>query len=298
VADDTYWITEPSPGGTGQIEAFYTTLAEQPEAFTRALEDALRVSAAETMDGELQDLLRSVEPTIRDALEGLRTSWAHGHGAATAAVNTLDQVVASCGLSLSSAARSVLSTRLAGPGAHPKLLNRVNDWLDRRRQGEELSGLQVSSRALGALVSDDLTADETLYLPAESTRARRARAISNVLWSWGAETQGPVAFNPFAPPMTSSVAELRSHADLTPAAIELSEWTGAARMEVHSALLTHGEILVRVPGGSEDVLRTVVLDLQVHPVEVGSLLCHPVVVGVTTATAGWGTARLLLREAI
>ena len=36
---DRFWLSEPSPGGTGQVEAFLRVLAQEPEAFARALED-------------------------------------------------------------------------------------------------------------------------------------------------------------------------------------------------------------------------------------------------------------------
>lgn len=294
--DSTFWITEHSPGGTGQIEAFSEALWSTPESFARALEDALRPSSAETMDAELTTALRSGEPSVHDAFERLRTAWGTGHAAATAAVEEIDTAMAAAGLTLSNAARSALSTRLLGPGAHAGLIAQVVRWLDVRERAEQWSGLQVDSRTLGALVAEDASCDDVLQLPPGATGQRRARTVSNILWSWGGHVEGGVSYNPFAPRLSPAIATVRAHVDLAPALASLTTWDDSTRAALHEALRTHGEVLVRVAAADARILRAALLDLQVEPVEVDSLLCHPVVVGQTTHDTVV-EARVLLREA-
>ncbi|GAA5133953.1 protein DpdJ [Pseudonocardia adelaidensis] len=290
-----FFLSEPSPGGTGQIDAFHRALAYDPAAFTRVLEEALRPSPVETMDEELTHLLRNDAPAMRAALDGLRRAWEEGHEAAGRAVGQVDDIARANGLLLSGPARTALSTRLAGPGAHQSLQRAVRSWLDLRDEVTQRTGLGVDARTIGGLLAYDTTLDPVLHLSANTTPERRARAISNVLWPWG-EAVGADSFNPYAPPLPASLRTVRAHVTLGPEIVEMTEWNDAFRDTLHTALYEHGEILVRAGQADRAALRTLLLDLQVNPVEVGPLLCHPIVVGIQESPQ-YVEARLALREA-
>lgn len=291
---DRFWVSEPSPGGVGQVEAFLRILAQEPEAFSRALEVALTPTAVDTMDDELVQLLRSESPPVRAAMEELREAWAGGHAAVVEAVRRVDQAARATGLSLGGPARSALSTRLAGPGAHPRLLDEVVSWLDLRDAVAEIARLGVDARTLGALLAQEEHVDEVLHLDAAATTTRRARAVANVLWPW-AESAFPA--NLFGPHLELSFAAIRAHVELGPLAFDVVPWSDERRDELHNVLREHGEVVLRAGHSDRAVLRTAVVDLQVRPIEVGALLCHPVVVGQHTS-ARFVQNRVLLREAL
>ncbi|MGH4027275.1 MAG: protein DpdJ [Pseudonocardiaceae bacterium] len=294
--DNRFFLSEPSPGGTGQVEAFHRVLVQEPEAFKRAIEDALSPSATETMDEELTVLLRCEVPEVRSALADLREAWRGGHTAVSRAVERVDQAARAQDLSLGSPARTALSTRLAGPGAHPDLLSTVASWLDLRDLAAQRAGLEVNARTLGALLAGDELLDEVLRLCDGVSRQRRARAVSNVLWPWGRAAQASVSYNPYAPVLHSSIQTVRAHVELGPTVLDVVPWSDERRNAVHAALIEQGEVVLRARHPDRTALRAVVLDLQTRPVEVGTLLCHPVVVGLGTSVR-FVLARVLLREA-
>jgi hypothetical protein len=291
-----FWLSEPSPGGTGHIEAFHRVLAQDPEAFTRALDDALSPSAAETMDEELTVLLRCADPEVRSSLEELRTAWRAGHSAVSRAVARLRESVLAQNLTLGGPARSALSTRLAGPGAHPSLLTEVASWLDLRDRAADRAGIEVGARTLGALLADDDRLDKMLHLGDGVTPQRRARAVSNVLWPWGQSAQATLSYNPYGRQLQASIPTVREHVDLRPTAVDVVPWDDDRRSALHEVLLEQREVILRARHADRLVLRMVILDLQTRPVEVGALLCHPVVVGIRRSVH-FVEAFVLLREA-
>lgn len=292
-----FWLSERSPGGTGQIEAFHRVLAADPEAITRALEDAMRPTAAETVDAELSALLLADAPEVAGALDALRSAWRGGHAAVTDALEVVDRVLVDRDLGLGSPARSALAVRLAGPGAHPNLLDELRSWLELRATATERSRLHVDGRTLGGLLADDASVDVVLHLAGVVDSRRRARAVANVLWPSGVSSQTDLGFNPFAPVLRGDLAAVRAHVDLAPASVELTGWGADARAAVHQALQDHGHIALVARAVHRPLLRAAVLDLQVTPVEVGSMLCHPLVVGLRSDPTSV-EVRLLLREAL
>ncbi|ONI83419.1 hypothetical protein ALI22I_33435 [Saccharothrix sp. ALI-22-I] len=292
--DTRFWVSEPSPGGTGQVETFLRLLVHEPEAFSRALEDALEPTSVDTLDEELVSLLTSESEEVRASLVGLREAWTAGHTAVGAAVQQVDAAAHEQGLTLGGPARSSLSTRLAGPGAHPRLLEDVISWLDLRNTAVELAGLDVGPRTLGALMADDERLDEVLHLGDHAAAQRRARAVANVLWPWGESGSGSSLYGP---PLEPSTSVIRAHVKLGPPEFGVVPWDDARRVALHDALREHREVVLRAGHAERLHLRAALVDLQVHPVEVGPLLCHPVVVG-QRATARYRECRLLLREAL
>ncbi|WP_026425210.1 protein DpdJ [Actinokineospora inagensis] len=293
--DDRFWLSERSPGGTGQIEAFQRELARDPSAFSRALEDAMLPSALETVDEQLTALLRAPSTGVTAALDELRDAWRSGHEAVTAAVANVERAAKDSDISLDGPARVTLSTRVAGPGAHPNLVGKLRDWLDLRDQAAEAAELAIDPRTLGVLVATDKSADDLLHLGADTEEPRRARAVSNVLWPWGAASGSPSSLYGTVPEIAPSL--VRSHVRLSPSTIQVSTWDEKIRAAVHAALIDAGEIVVAVRQSARDLLRTVLLDLQVQPIEVGALLAHPVTVGLREST-NIVEVRVLLREAL
>jgi hypothetical protein len=290
----TFYISEQSPGGSGQIEALAISLIEEPERLPMALADVLRPTDLELLDEQLRAVVDSADLRLQDAIGRLAASWPDGHEAVRSATASLDDALEAAGLVLEHPAKIALSTRLAGPGASPDFLQEVREWLRVRDAAEQTSGLAVEPRTLAALLADRADADAYLHLEMPDV-PMRSRAIANVLWPWGRSARGSRSFNPYVTRGDGSIELLRQHWDAPIETFLFTEWNDERRVDVHNLLLDGGELLLRVPSSSKRALRTALIDLQTTPVEVGPLWCYPEVLGVHDR----GTvadARLVLRE--
>ncbi len=239
-----FYISEQSPGGTGQIEALSGDLIERPERLPMALADGMRPTDLELMDEQLRAVIDSPDPTVREGLERLASSWRSGHEAARRATADLDRALDSAGLTLEHPAKTALSTRLAGPGASPQLLDEVMTWLHVRDDAKDASGMAIEPRTLAALVASRSEADPLLHLDRPSD-AQRSRAIANVLWPWGRVVAPTGSFNPYAVGLTPSMDLLRQYWRTAVSVLEFSTWNDELRAELHRLLLERSELVLR-----------------------------------------------------
>ncbi|UCZ61892.1 protein DpdJ [Mycolicibacterium phocaicum] len=291
-----FYISEQSPGGTGHIEAIVIDLVEGPERLPVAIADVLRLDDMETLDGQLRSVIDSGDQEVRASIEMLVQSWRDGHQSVQAATADLDTALQAAGITLSHAARTGLTTRLAGPGASVMLLREVQQWLTIRDEAERSCGMEVSPRVLAALLAGRVEADQYLHLGRNVTDRMRSRSIANVLWPWGNVVRSSGHFNPYADRVRRSIELLRLHWQAPLEICEFSEWSDDRRLEVHSLLRANGEIVLKVPTTSRRELRKALLDLTAIPVEVGPLWCYPEVLGIHDRGPEI-TGRLVLQEA-
>ena len=193
----TFYISEQSPGGTGHIEALAIGLLEEPERLPVAIADVLRPNDMELLDEQLRSVIDSGDSAVREAIEILVGSWPDGHQSVQRATAALDTALDGAGLALSHAARTALTTRLAGPGSSPMFVEEVQQWLAARDVAEQSCGMEVGPRVLAALLAERSDADQYLHLDNNATERKRSRAIANVLWPWGTAIQSSGYFNPY-----------------------------------------------------------------------------------------------------
>lgn len=279
-ADRTvFYISEQSPGGTGQVEALVVDMIENPELLDLALADVLRPSDLELLDRQLRAVIESHDPGVREAVADLATSWAGGHDAVRHATESLDAKLGSAGLNLDGPGTVALTTRIAGPGADPHFLAELQEWIAVRDVAEQRSGLSIEPRTLAALLADRMVADPFLHLANPSLPAR-ARAIANVLWPWGRSARDARSFNPYAGSLDGAVDLLRQHWRSPVEVFELDQWTAEVRWDLHQRLRDTAELVLCASPLRRRALRTALLDLQTNPIEVGPLWCYPQVIGV------------------
>lgn len=291
----TFYISEQSPGGTGHVESLAVTLLEEPERLPVAIADVLRPDDMEMLDGQLRSVIDSNVPAVGEAIENLVRSWPNGHHSVQQSTSALDTALEDAGLSLNHAARTALTTRLAGPGSSPMFIGEVQEWLTVRDEAEGSCGMEVGPRVLAALLAERNGVDPFLHLDDDPTERRRSRAIANVLWPWGSAVQSSGYFNPYVHRVGRSIEALRHHWRAPVERCEFSDWSDARRVEVHDLLRANGEILLEVPTASRRSLRAALLDLHTAPVEVGPLWCYPEVLGVHDRGQSVD-ARIVLRE--
>jgi hypothetical protein len=292
--DGTFYISEQSPGGTGQIETLTRTMAENPDHLGMALQDALRPSDMELMDAELRAFLAITDAEVGAAVQTLAGAWRSGHAHVRQATAALDDALRSVGVEMGHAARTALSTRLVGPGAQPGLVTEVAEWIQRRDETVAAQGFAVDSRSLATLLAHRVEVDSLLKLTGPSP-AERVRAISNVLWPWGGSTRAAGSYNPYAPTLEPDLQVVRDHGSTTVRVIEFAVWDEEVRRQVHDELLRGREAVLRTPATGRPAVRSAILDLNTVPSEVGPLLCHPQVTGATDR-GEHAELRVLLRE--
>lgn len=291
----TFYISEQSPGGTGHIESLTIALLEEPERLPVAIADVLRPDDMEMLDEQLRSVIDCDVSAVREAIEELVRSWPDGHQSVQRSTAALDIVLDAAGLALNHAARTALTTRLAGPGSSPVFLGEVQQWLAARDDAEMSCGMEVGPRVLAALLAERSDVDQFLHLNDNPTERRRSRAIANVLWPWGSAVQSSGYYNPYVQRVGRSIEALRQHWRAPVETCGFSDWSDDQRVEVHDLLRANGEILLKVPTASRRSLRTALLDLHAIPVEVGPLWCYPEVLGVHDR-GQFVDARLVLRE--
>lgn len=289
-----FYISEQSPGGSGQIEALAIDMIEAPDRLDLALADALRPTDLEMLDHQLRAVIDSQDVSVRQAVAGLVANWVSGHDAVRQATDTLDGTLASAGLRLDRTATIALTTRIAGPGADPHFLAELHEWIAVRDAAEQRSGLAVEPRTLASLLADRTVADRFLHLTNPSPPTR-TRAIANVLWPWGRGARGARSFNPYSRSVDGAIDLLRQHWRSPVEFVDLEAWSDQVRSDLHARLRDSAELVLRAPLAARRTLRTALLDLQTMPIEVGPLWCHPEIIGIQDRGTSF-EARIRLQE--
>jgi hypothetical protein len=289
-----FYISEQSPGGSGQVEALTLSAIEEPEHLPMALADVVRPTDLERMDQQVRMVVNCLDPAVLNSVGRLAGAWTAGHEAVRTATRVLDDSLEDAGVVLEHPAKVALTTRIAGPGAAPNFLAEIKEWLVTRDRVQAASGLEVSPRTLAALLADRDEVDAMLHLdsPDESTRAR---AIANVLWPWGPSASSTGSFNPYADGSAGSFALLRQHWQMPVPCLEFSTWDDERREAVHDLLREKGEVLLRTRSADRSHLRSALIDLHTGPIEVGPLWCYPQVLGIYDR-GSFTEAHLILRE--
>ena len=289
-----FYVSEQSPGGTGQIEALTLSAIEEPERLPMALADAIRPTDMERLDEQVRLVVECSDPTVLDAVSRLVSAWTDGHEAVHSATEVLDFSLAGAGIILEHSAKVALTTRLAGPGAAPGFLAEIKEWMVTRDRAQASSGLEVSPRTLAALLANRDEVDAMLHLDTPD-EPRRARAIANVLWPWGHAVSPTGSFNPYADRSTGSLALLRLHWQTRVPCFEFRSWDDEQRTAVHTYLREKGEVLLRTHAADSRELRSALIDLHTGAIEVGPMWCFPEVLGIHDK-GSFTEVRLILRE--
>lgn len=294
-SDDVFVISEESPGGTGHVEQFARSLVDSPESLGEAMDDAMRPGDFAEVDRQMRAVLTSGDPSLRSALDRLRSAWARGHEEVAKALETLTGDAKEAGLALLPQTVASLAARMLGPGAHTGLLDAVADWTAQRDTLENMIGFALSARRTGAVLGSDASNDDVLRLDSPSVEQRSLR-IASILWPRGGDTSS--SGSPLSEPELRASAWMVARAiGGRPRALEVAETAAETVVSLKSQLASTGMASVESPVNEARRLRAAILTALVDPTEVGPLLCHPTVSAVRS-DGERVTARLLLREAL
>jgi hypothetical protein len=278
------WLTEMTPGGTGQIEHLQTTLAQEPGRFTRILEASAFPGDIEELDPSLRSFIELIrdEATTSEASSRLRASWVVGHEAVSSALADLRAATTTHGVELSRLAWTAISTRLLGAGAHPGLPAALTSWLQTWDEAEARVRVTLDPQVAGVLVAESEDVKAVLNLPPDAPDRRQSRAVTNVFWPRGSAAwqDGADAATTFGPFPDLDIALVRALLGPTSPPLTVTDWNDDARDLMHESLLRESRTVLRFPATQLLDARRAVLSSQIDPIDVGSMLVYPSVVSV------------------
>ena len=201
------WLTEMTPGGTGQIEHLQATLAREPGRFARILEASAVPGDIEELDRSLRSFIEMVGVTAlpvrlqhacaRLGEPGMRPSIRRSLNCGRPRPYR--------GLELSRLAWTAISTRLLGAGAHPGLPTALTSWLRTWDEAEARARVVLDPQVAGVLVAESEDVTAVLNLSPDAPGRRRSRAVANMLWprgsaAWQDGAEAASTFGPFPEP--------------------------------------------------------------------------------------------------
>jgi hypothetical protein len=278
------WISELAPGGNGHVEQVQRVLLEDPKRFARLLDGVLEDNEYERLDRDIGRFLElDLEiAEVRSGSDAMRRAWDQGHAAVAEAFGHLRVATAAADAEFARPAWTTIVNRMLGPGAHADLPSTVRRLMAKWEAVESAVSLEVPTRVFGALCADDEALDPVFRLYDNPSRYRRSRAIGSFFWPrGGAATRIQLdAGNAFGLLPGVDQAMVRDVLGAGPRVIEIATWDEDVERLVHLGLIEDAYVIVRFPTGNARLARTVMLQLQLVPIDLGALLAYPRVVGV------------------
>lgn len=282
------WISEDTPGGGGIVERLLPRLAESPRRFLDLLRSALGESDFECADRELSRFAlwaaEENESALGEHLRHLRQ--ADTLEALTAAFRNLHDYLRVRGLQTSHSVMAALSSRLLKAGSTPQSDALVHGVMERWRQEELRLGLEIEARAVAYAFSTGDELDMSLssgMLPisaGEDRRTWRFNALSGLLWPRGSHARNHAlairqTFSEVPNPERLLVID-----QLGPAEPEVVFGPAAWRANFERCLIEHQRAALATPANGLAAFREALTELLVRPVDTGSLLVYPRLLGI------------------
>lgn len=186
------WITEKSPGGSGLIEEFMRSYAEDPRRFFSMVRAAMEMGEFELIDHQLIQLLNLLvgEGSItKDVIQRVRVT--NHHEQLIQATRDLRGALLRDGFSPFHGFLVSMGSRILRSGAGPATDAYLTSAIRRWDQEEERLGLEIDLRVICYWLSQaeaiDAVVSETGIPAGEDRIAWRMSAIYGLLWGRGRE---------------------------------------------------------------------------------------------------------------
>lgn len=186
------WITEKSPGGSGLIEEFMRSYAEDPRRFFSMVRAALEMGEFELIDHQLIQLLNLLVgegSETKDVIQRVRAT--NHHQQLIQATRDLRGALLRDGFSPFHGFLVSMGNRILRSGAGPATDSYLTLAIRRWDQEEERLGLEIDLRVICYWLSQaeaiDAVVSETGIPAGEDRIAWRMSAIYGLLWGRGRE---------------------------------------------------------------------------------------------------------------
>lgn len=285
---DEVWLSEPTVGGGGFLEALASRLQAEPGRFLRLMWAEIQPAPAELIDGQLRTVvgLLGRDAALTCAVADYRSSKTQTER--VAALTSLRQAV---GRTTIRGNQHMFignfANRLLRPGTSSATDEAVHSLVRRWAAAEEELGVEISSRTWAFLESNHSDYDIGLGIAGGTdAQQRRIDAILSLLWptGWQVRSEALMTWNPFAdlaPPLPELLREI-----VPTGSRVVSIESGDAAEQIRQLLTQNDQ--VRVRGSQLDVARMsqILVDLAANPVEDEWLYLHPRVVEVESTPTG------------
>jgi hypothetical protein len=278
------WLTETAIGGGGAIEKLLSVYGEDPRRFFQLVEHALEPNDFEILDRELTRFLqRIVDPAsepLRQAVADLRAAYSQSHEDLAQAFRRLLHLLIQDGLTASHPVVVALQIRVLRPGSSHETDRLLHDLIARWRASEERLNIEIDARIFAYSCSSSTELDQALEQisirgPESDVRRWRYNVLYSLLWPRGSAIRSRhlVTYNPFA---ALPVPERELVRDCLPrrtkiVPVDASDWFPQAA----KALLSEGNVVLRAPVSSTQMLVQALMRMSVEPIEADFLLLYP-----------------------
>jgi hypothetical protein len=275
------WLTEPTVGGGGVVEQLVQETLSSPRRLLRLAEAAAGETDYEVTDRAQRGLVRLAtdEPDVADLLAAFRAATSPDEKR-SALQRTLGRL-AEAGLPSGVAVAAAASARLLRPGTSPATDEVLRGLVDEMGRLEEQLGFEPEARGFAFALRNRFPLESAVAAPAANMgESWRFAQIYSLMWPHGADARsaGLNAYNRFASLATPErllvealFADRRKIVDVT-----LSDW----RQSADEALAADGEVILVGRHERRDQVRRALLDLALHPTDLGFIYAYPQVVGM------------------
>ncbi len=281
IVSATVWITEVTPGGNGIVESLLEECRKSPLEFRQLLFAGNDESDLETLDREMQWIIREDDQLLSVAIDELASSWDTGHESVGIALDAIQQrsIELRPPLGISRTASSFLANRLCAPGSSGKVRELISEILTVWKSLELDRNFLFDSRIVGVLFSGDLTVDATT-MREFSSNTERSKFVANLFWPSGLDllSSNDGRYQVFGPTPTLDRNYLRENIQAPWRTVEFGTHEQAA-IDMELEFLKLGAITFRVADAEE--AASLIGYFLAKPIEVDSLFIYPRVSGLS-----------------
>jgi hypothetical protein len=282
------WLSEPTVGGGGFLEALARRVQADPRRFLRLMWAAIQPGPAERVGQQLTLVVNRLgsDANLTEAVARYRSSETQETritelGAVRAAIAEL-HVVGDEQMLISN-----LANRVLRPNTSSATDATLRTLLADRSEMEHRLGVEVSTRTWAFIASGTATHDVALGITSgPDAQQRRIDVILSLLWptGWRVRADALQSWNPFAVLPDPLPELLRT---IVPAAAPLvSIQDSAVEQHIRELLAANDQVRVEIPRIDIGRASSLIVNLAAHPVESEWMFLHPRVVEVECAPDG------------
>ncbi|MGA5537821.1 protein DpdJ [Mycolicibacterium nivoides] len=282
------WLSEPTMGGGGFLEALARRIQADPRRFLRLMWGAIQPGPAERVGQQLTTVVNQLgsdnELTVAVAL--YRSS--ENQQSRVSALRAVRE--AASGMHIFGDEQmfiSNLANRIMRPNTSHATDTTLQTLLADRSALEETLGVEISTRTWAFIASGSAIHDSALGVtPGSDAQQRRIDIILSLLWptGWRVRADALRTWNPFAELPDPLPELLRALAPDEAPTVSIHD--SEVERRIRELLAANDQVRVEVPRIDLGLASSLIVNLTVTPVESEWMFLHPGVVEVERASNG------------
>lgn len=282
------WLSEPTVGGGGFLEALASRVQAEPRRFLRLMWAAIQPSPAEMIDRQLRTVVEHLGSSthLATAISSYRSSETQ-----TDRIAALDSLrLAISQFTFRGNEHMLISNfanRLLRPGTSVATDKAAREILAEWESTENSLGVEISARNFAFLVSTRSDFDSGLGVSGGvDVRQRRIDAILSVLWptGWRVRSEALATWNPYED-LADPLPELLRQIVPTGSRVVSIE-TGNVVDQLRAVLVQDDQVRLQGTNSNLGRVSDVIVELTANHVENEWLYLHPRVVEVESTPSG------------